>query len=123
MTVEEFRKRLKDYKETNNPPSSEQLLEDWIRFEVGVQEAEKEKMQTDPAVKERFRQVMYNSLLEKTLGKKIEAIQITEAEMKSYYKNNPEIRLSEIFIEYPPKATPEQREIARKRWLKFTMKS
>jgi parvulin-like peptidyl-prolyl isomerase len=115
VTVEEFKKRMKDYKETNNPPSTEQLLEDWIRFEVGVQEAIKEKLESDPQVKERFRQVMYNSLLEKTLGKKVEGIQINEADMKAYYRNNPEIRLNEIFIEYPAKATADQREIARKR--------
>src|SRR5262249_46544142 len=83
--------------------------------EIGVQEANKEKLDSDPLVKERFRQVMYNALLERALGKKIEGMQITESDMKSYYRNNPEIRLSEIFIEYPAKATPEQREIAKKR--------
>lgn len=116
VTLEQFKKRLAEYKSsTFNPPSAEQLLEDWVRFEVGVQEAEKEKMQTDPAVKERYRQVLYNALLEKNLGKKVEQIPITEADMKAYYKRNPELRLSHIFIEYPVKATAEQHEIARKR--------
>lgn len=116
VTVDEFKKRLADYKSsTFNPPSAEQLLEDWVRFEVGVQEAEKQKMQTDPAVKERYRQVLYNALLEKNLGKKVEQIPITEGDMKEYYKHNPEIRLSHIFIEYPVKATAEQHEVARKR--------
>jgi parvulin-like peptidyl-prolyl isomerase len=116
VTLEEFKKRLAEYKtSTFNPPSADQLLEDWVRFEVGVQEAEKQKMQTDPAVKERYRQVLYNALLEKNLGKKIEAIPITEGDMKDYYKHNPEIRMSHIFIEYPVKATAEQHEIARKR--------
>lgn len=116
VTIEEFRKRLAEYKtSTFNPPSAEQLLEDWVRFEVGVQEAEKQKMQNDPTVKERYRQVLYNALLEKNLGKKIEAIPITEGDMKEYYKRNPEIRMSHIFIEYPVKATAEQHEIARKR--------
>jgi peptidyl-prolyl cis-trans isomerase C/peptidyl-prolyl cis-trans isomerase D len=116
VTLDEFKKRLAEYKSsTFNPPTAEQLLEDWVRFEIGVQEAEKEKMQTDPAVKERYRQVLYNALLEKNLGKKIESIPITESDMKEYYRHSPEIRLSHIFIEYPVKATPEQHEIARKR--------
>jgi parvulin-like peptidyl-prolyl isomerase len=120
VTVEEFKKRLADYKtSTFNPPTAEQLLEDWVRFEVGVQEAEKQKMQNDPAVKERYRQVLYNALLEKNLGKKVEQIPINEADMKEYYKHNPEIRLSHIFIEYPIKATAEQHEIARKRALEI----
>lgn len=118
ITIEEFKKRLAEYKtSTFNPPSAEQLLEDWVRFEVGVQEAEKQKMQSDPAVRERYRQVLYNALLEKNLGKKIEQIPITEGDMKEYYKHNPEIRMSHIFIEYPVKATAEQHEIARKRAL------
>lgn len=116
VTLEEFKKRLAEYKtSTFNPPTPEQLLEDWVRFEVGVQEAEKQKMQNDPAVKERYRQVLYNALLEKNLGQKIEKIPINEADMKDYYRRNPEIRMSHIFIEYPVKATPEQHEIARKR--------
>jgi peptidyl-prolyl cis-trans isomerase C/peptidyl-prolyl cis-trans isomerase D len=116
VTVEEFRQRMKEYHDsTYNPPTADQLLEDWIRFEVGVQEAEKQKLQNDPTVKERFRQVLYNGLLEHSLGKKIEDIPITEADLQSYYKTNPEVRLSHIFVEYPAKATDAQREIARKR--------
>ncbi len=116
VSLDEFKKRLSEYKSTTyNPPTADQLLEDWIRFEVGVQEAEKQKLQNDPAVKERFRQVLYNALLEKSLGKKIEALPVSEPEMKSYYSRNPEIRISHIFIEYPAKATPEQKETARNR--------
>ena len=116
VSVEEFKKRMGEYKSsTFNPPSADQLLEDWIRFEVGVQEAEKEKLQNDPAVKERYRQVLYNALLEKVLGDKVQKIPITEAELKANYKNNPEVRVSHIFIEYPANATNEQREAAKKR--------
>lgn len=116
VTVDEFKKRMNEYRtNTFNPPTTEQLLEDWIRFEVGVQQAEKEKLSEDPAVKERFRQVLYNGLLEKALGKKVENIPITESEMKSFYRNNPEVRASHIFIEYPANATGEQRSAALKR--------
>jgi parvulin-like peptidyl-prolyl isomerase len=116
VSVEDFKKRLNEYKtSTFNPPTADQLLEDWIRFEVGVQEADKEKLQNDPAVKERFRQVLYNALLEKTLGKKVETLPISESELKANYRNNPEVRLSHIFIEYPANATAEQRETAKKR--------
>ena len=64
ITVEEFNKKLDDVKRQSvNPPTQEQFLEDLIRYEVGVQEAEKAKLANDPLVKERFKQVLYNSLL------------------------------------------------------------
>src|SRR6202044_3818715 len=69
ITVEEFKKRLNEYRSnTYNPPT----------------------------VHERFRQVLYNALLEKALGKKIETLPITESDLKAYYSHNPEVRLSHI---------------------------
>lgn len=116
ITLEEFNKRLGEVrKQATNPPTVDQFLEDSIRYEIGVQEAEKMKLQNDPIVKERFKQVLYNSLLEKKLGKPVEDIKITEAEMKEFYKKNPELRIAHILIDLKTDATTEQRESTRKR--------
>ena len=45
----------------------------------------------------------------------IEENKISEAEMKTWYAKNPQIRLSDILIEVKPGATPEQRAEAKKR--------
>lgn len=116
ITVEDFNKKMSEVKrQATNPPTPEQYLEDLIRYEVGVQEAEKMKLANDPLVKERFKQVLYNSLLEKELGKKVEAIKINDSELKDHYKKNPELRIAHILIELKPNATAEEREITRKR--------
>jgi parvulin-like peptidyl-prolyl isomerase len=116
ITVEEFNRRMEDIrKQAMNPPTADQFLEDMVRFKIGVQEAEKQKLQNDPQVKERFEQVLYNSLLEKQLGTKVEQIKITDAEMKEHYKKNPEVRLAHILIDLKAGATPEEHEAARKR--------
>ena len=116
ITTEEFNRKLEAVrKQTLNPPAPNEYLEELIRFEMGVKEAEKEKLQDDPVVKDRYRQVLYNALLEKQLGKKIEDIKVTESEMKEYYKKNPEIRLAHILIEIKENAKPEEREVSRKR--------
>lgn len=116
ITVEDFRRKLNDIKKkTVNPPTPEQYLEDLIRYEIGVQEAEKMKLANDPLVKERFRQVLYNSLLEKQIGKKVEGIKITESEMRQFYKNNPEVRIAHILIDMKPNPTAEERETTHKR--------
>jgi peptidyl-prolyl cis-trans isomerase C/peptidyl-prolyl cis-trans isomerase D len=86
-----------------------------VRYKLGLIEAEKRKIKDDPIVQERIRQEIYKGLLEKELGDKINAIKVTEDDMKAYYKHNPELRTSHILIEIKPGATPEERGAAKKR--------
>ena len=116
ITTEEFKRKLEDVrKQAMNPPTPEQYLEDLVRFEVGVQEAEKAKLQNDVQVRDRFKQVLYNALLEKQIGKRVEDIKITENELRESYKKNPELRLAQILFEVKKDATAEEREIVHKR--------
>lgn len=116
ISLKEFQDKYNQVKATTtNWPSPEQFLEDLIRYEVGVLEAEKRNLQQDPQVQERFKQELYKALLEKELGKKAEAITVSDAEMKSWYNSNPQIRLSQIVIELKFDATAEQRAEAQKR--------
>jgi parvulin-like peptidyl-prolyl isomerase len=116
ITVEEFNKKFTEIKnQTVNPPTKEQFLEDLIRYEVGLQEAEKRKLQNDPMVQDRMKQEIYKALLEKDLGERVQKISVTDKEMEAYYKKNPEIRTSHILIEVKPGATAEQRAEAKGR--------
>lgn len=116
ITLDDFNKKYNEVKsQTINPPSREVFLEDLIRYEVGLQEAEKRGLQKDPIVIERFNQEMYKALLEKEIGPRIQKIQVSDAEMKAWYANNPELRTSHILIEFKPGATPAQIAEAKKR--------
>lgn len=116
ITREDFQRKLDEIRrQTNNPPQPDQFIEDLIRYEIGVQEAEKMKLQNEPLVKERYKQVLYNALLERQIGQKVESIKINESEMKDFYKKNPELRISHILIEIKSDAKPEDREIVKKR--------
>ncbi len=116
ITVEEFNKKFSEVKsQTMNPPTRELFLEDLIRYEVGLQEAEKRGLQKDPIVLERLNQEMYKALLEKDLGGRIQKIQVSDKEMQAWYAQNPELRTSHILIEYKPGATPQQVSEAKKR--------
>ncbi len=116
ITVGDFSRKYNEVKiQTINPPPKQLFLEDLIRYELGVQEAEKRNLQKDPIVQERMEQEMYKGLLEKELGQKIQKIQVADDEMKKWYKNNPEIRTSHILIEFKPGATPAQIAEAKKR--------
>ncbi len=116
ITLKEFNGKYEEVlKQTINPPSRELFLEDLVRYEMGVQEANKRQLESDPIVKERIRQEMYKGLIERELGKRISDIKVNESEMKSYYSKNPEIRTSHILIEFKPDATAEQRAAAKAR--------
>jgi peptidyl-prolyl cis-trans isomerase C/peptidyl-prolyl cis-trans isomerase D len=116
ITLEDFNKKYNEIKsQTVNPPTKDQFLEDLVRYEVGLQEAEKKKLQNDPLVQERMRQELYKALLDREIGEKIQKTSVTDKEMQAYYKNNPEIRTSHILIEVKPGATVAQRAEAKKR--------
>lgn len=117
ITLGEFNKRYSEITSQvlANPPSKKVFLEELVRYELGVQEARKRGMEKDPIVQDRINQEMYKALLEKELGKKVEESTVTDAEMREWYKNNPQIRLSDILIEVKPGATKEQRGEAEKR--------
>lgn len=116
ISLEEFNKRYDEVRgQTLNPPTRELFLEDLVRYEVGLQEAEKKKISSDPLVQERIRQEIYKALLEKELGDRVQKITVSEKEMRDYYAKNPEIRFSHILIGLKNDATPEQRAEARKR--------
>lgn len=116
ITVEDFKNRLNEIRmQTNNPPTNEQLLEEMVRFEVGLQEADKAKLKDEPLFKDRYHQLLYNSHLERQLGKKIDSLQVTEQEMKSYYEKYPQIHLAHILIEMKAGASSQERETLKKR--------
>jgi peptidyl-prolyl cis-trans isomerase C/peptidyl-prolyl cis-trans isomerase D len=116
ITVQEFDAKYKEVRaKAINPPTREQFLEDYIRYHIGLQEAQKKNLQNDPVVKEQMEQALYKGLLERELSDAVNKIQISEAEMREYYKNNPELRSSHILIELKMDATPEQRAEAKKR--------
>jgi len=116
ITRKEFEQRYEEVqRQTINAPSRELFLEDLVRYEVGVQEAEKRGLQNDPIVKERIRQEMYKGLIEREIGKRVSDIKVSDAEMKAFYAKNPEIRTSHILIEFKPDANETEKAAAKKR--------
>ena len=116
ISKKEFEDKYKEVvSKAFNPPSKDLFLEDLVRYEVGVMEAEKRNLGEDPIVQERIRQVMYVDLIEKEIGKKADQITVTEKEMQSFYAKNPEVRTSHILIEIKENARPSERDAAKKR--------
>lgn len=120
ITFDSFQKNYKQTLEgTINPPTSRQFLDDFIQFEIGFQEAQRQRVAANSQVKEEIRKLLYRWLIEQELGQRVEGIRISEQEMRQYYRNNPEIRTSHILIEFPQNATSSQRASVKARALQI----
>lgn len=116
VTLDEFNKRYDEVrKQTLNAPTRDAFLEDLIRYKIGLQEAAKRNIKEDPVIAERINQEVYKGLIEKELGKLVEAIKISEDDLKAYYSKNPEIRSSHILIEVKPTANVAEHAAGKKR--------
>lgn len=112
----EFKHQYKQTKTNSfNPPSPGAVLEDSIRFSIGLQEAKKQKIQNSSKFKERMERELYKFYLEKSLSKAVQSIKIKQSAMKKYYYRFPEIRTSHILISIKPNANLKQVRLAKKR--------
>ena len=123
ITEKEFNKSyaiaLKNGASLNRLPTKAEHLEDMVRFKTGLLEANKTKLSSHPQVKKALQLELYKGLLEVRLAKAVDKIKVKDSEMKSYYKNNPFIRSSHIFVRLPPNPTSKQVAEAKSRANKF----
>ncbi|MBI3544630.1 MAG: peptidylprolyl isomerase, partial [Deltaproteobacteria bacterium] len=119
ITVEEFNSKYKENMKffRYKTPTKKNVLEDMIKRDLGIQEARRLGLDKDPEVIERINTVLYHSLLDKKLAGQFDTIQITNDEIEEYYKRNPEIRTSHIFVQVRFDATRQQEEAARKKMI------
>lgn len=119
ITLKELNKAYQIAKDSSSalprPPTKAEVLEDLIRFKIGLKEAKRRKLESDPQVKQALEQELYKGLLEKSLASDVEKIRVYESEMKKYYREYPDLRTSHILIRYPLNASKKQIAEARKR--------
>lgn len=116
ITFGEFNKKFNEARaQSLNPPTKEEFLEDYVRYYVGLQEAEKKGLRNDPVIKDKMEQELYKGLLEKNLGPEVANIKVSDDQMKAWYKDNPEFRTSHILFEYKTGSKPEEIAAAKKR--------
>ena len=112
ITLDELNKTYENFSKTPPyvVPSKKAVLDGLVKRELGIQEAKKLGLHQDPQVLERMNTVLYQALLEKKLSPEFERIQITDDQAKAYYKRNPELRTSQIFVKLAPNASAEEQK-------------
>lgn len=117
ITLEDFNSHYKQSARffSFKAPTKKNVLEDLIKRDVGVMEAKKMGLEKDPEVQERINNVLYQSLLDKKVGSKLNDVKISDKEVADYYKKNPEIRTSHIFVQVRVDANQAQEKAAYER--------
>ena len=98
------------------------MLKELTTGEALYQEAVQAGLDQDPAIRQNIRQMLGQALLEKEVIQPILSREIAEEELKQYYQahldefSRPEqVRLADIFIAVPEKASAEERQNLKKK--------
>ncbi len=110
LTVAEFNKRYEQNSQIvpGKAPAKAEVLKNIIYFELATQEAKKLKLDQDPSLKEQFDILLYQALVRRTVQPKIDALEVSENEVKNYYQANPLLRTSHIIVLAKPGMSPQE---------------
>ncbi len=117
ITLDEFNKRYEQNSQLvpGKAPPKNEVLKNIVNFELAAQEARKQKIHLDPALKEQFDILLYRALMERNVQPKIEALNVAEDEVKKYYDENPLIRTSNIILLSKPGMTQDEAKDLKER--------
>lgn len=115
ISLAEFERRynenIKFFKFT--PPTKVNILNEVVKFELGVAEALRLGLDKDPDVRERMNTILYQSLVDKVLTSEFEKIKVEEKDVRQYCKQYPEVRTSHVYV--PLRVSPLKAEEATAR--------
>ena len=118
ITKEEFNARYEQNKQLSGSgqgPSKEEVLNNIVNFEVAIQEAKAMGLEKDPMLKDQYEILLYKTLMQKQLKTKIDALKVSESEMRDYYEQNPLLRTKQIVFLVTPEMKPADIEKIKSR--------
>ncbi len=117
ITLDEFNKRFEQNSQLvpGKPPSKVDVLKNIVYFELATQEARKQKLHLDPSLREQFDILLYQAIVRRNIQPKIDALDVSEGEVRKYYEDNPLIRTSHIILLTKPGMTDSELKSLRER--------
>lgn len=100
ITLSEFNRRFEQNSQLvpgKAPPKAE-VLKNIVYFELATQEAKRLGLQNDPTLKEQFDILLYQAIVRRYIQPKIDGLDVSEAEVRKYYEDNPLLRTSHIIL-------------------------
>jgi parvulin-like peptidyl-prolyl isomerase len=117
ITLEEFNRRFEQNSQLvpgKAPPKAE-VLKNIVYFELATLEARRLKLNQDQALREQFDILLYQAIVRRFIQPKIDALEVSEAEVRKYYEDNPLIRSSHIILLTKPGMTEAEIKALRDR--------
>lgn len=110
ISKEEFNRRynenIKYFKFT--PPTKSNVLNDIIKFELGVMEAKRRGLDKKASIQERMNTVLYQALVEDALSDEFKKIKVSDKDVENFCKSYPEVRTSHVYV--PLRVSPLEAE-------------
>lgn len=100
------------------PPKAE-VLKNIVYFELATQEARKQKLHLDPALREQFDILLYQAIVRRNIQPKIDSLDVAETEVRKYYEDNPLIRTSHVILLSRPGMSDSEKKELRDRAIKI----
>ena len=94
------------YDKDTSPKST---LNEMISRIVGIQKAKKNNLDKDPLVVARFNDMLFHAQVSADLEKKLQAITVSDDELKKYYEKNNEYHIQQILFRM--RAVPSSKEV------------
>tara|TARA_R110002049_G_scaffold190001_1_gene358616 strand:- start:586 stop:1410 length:825 start_codon:yes stop_codon:yes gene_type:complete len=98
--------------------TKEKVLNDLINRELGIQRAKKNKLESDPIVKEKMQDILYHAQISKDLEDQLQKIVVSDDEVKKYYEKFPEYRTAHILFRMRAVPSKPETEEALKQAMK-----
>lgn len=100
ISLDEFNRRYEQNSQlvAGRKPDKKEVLKNIVYFELATQEAKRLGLHQDKDLKEQFDILLYQALVRRHIQPKIDAIKISEAEVRKYYEDNPLLRTSHIIL-------------------------
>ena len=86
----------------------ERVLNDLIHRKLGIAKAKSNNLDQDPIVKSKMEDILYHAQISKDLEGELKKIEVTEQDVRNYYREHPEYRTAHILFRV--QANPEQEE-------------
>ena len=104
ITADEFKRAYQQNMMfvTDKIVTKQSVLENLIHKKLGIQKAKKAGLQNNPIIKNKMEDVLFNAQISKDLEGELAKIKITDKDIKSYYRSQPEYRTAHILLRVRP---------------------
>ncbi len=121
ITLNEFNRRFEQNSQLvpgKAPPKSE-VLKNIVYFELATQEARRLGLHNDPTLREQFDILLYQAVVRRYIQPKIDSLEVSEAEVRKFYEDNPLLRSSHIILLSRPGMSEKEGKELRERATKI----